>query len=146
MFDNGVGHLIEGANIDKTQNALTLTLDIHRWFGNFDIYFEPVTDAAPHTYKIEGFGHPLLFNNVVPVTRTLYLTDDRTIDPPSPRLLAIHRAIGHILHLSAAGEYIDKILRDLEKAQWEGAEVDGSTDLGRLVHLGLWLDGAINAY
>jgi hypothetical protein len=146
MFDDGVAHLIEGVNIDRPQNALTLTLEIHRWFGNFDIFFEPVPDAEPHTYSVQCFGLPLLFNSVVPVTRTLYLTADRAVDPPSPRLLAIHRAIGHILHLSGAGEYIDQILRDLEETQWEGAQPDGSTDLGRLVHLGFWLDNGIDAY
>jgi hypothetical protein len=117
----------------------------------FKIFFEPVESvggesAEPHTYRIEGFESPWVYNNVIPVTRTLYLTESRTIDPPSPRLLAIHRAIAHVLHLSAAGDYIDKILDDLEAIRGQGAQTNGSTDLGRLVHLGLWLDGAIDAY
>lgn len=76
------------------------------------------------------------------MARTLFLTDDGTVDPPSPRPLAIHRTIARILHLSAAGEYIDKVLRDMREAGEQGVQADGSTDLGRLVHLGLWLDGA----
>ncbi|KAK4154842.1 hypothetical protein C8A00DRAFT_42457 [Chaetomidium leptoderma] len=146
MFDDGVTHLIEGTDIDRPRNALTLTLAMHRWFGDFKIFFEPVPAAPePHTYSIKGLGYPALFKNLVPITRTLYLTDNRTIEPPSPRLLAIHRAIAHILHLSAAGEYIDKILDDMEGTRGQGVEADGSTDLGRLVHLGLWLDGAVGA-
>jgi hypothetical protein len=72
--------------------------------------------------------------NPLPPTRTLYLSENRTIEPPSPRLLAVHCAIAHILHLSAAGAYIDRILQDAEE---HGIRADGSTELGRLVALGL---------
>ncbi|KAH6629960.1 hypothetical protein B0J18DRAFT_419783 [Chaetomium sp. MPI-SDFR-AT-0129] len=142
MFDHGVGPLIDGVDIDRPYNALTLTRDIHGLFGEFSIYFEPVPDAAPHTYRIQSFDPSAILGGLdLPITRTLFLTDDRTIDPPSARLLAIHSAIARILHLSAAGSYIDSILWDMEAAGEAGAEADGSTDLGRLVHLRLWLDG-----
>ncbi|KAL2194646.1 hypothetical protein P885DRAFT_42471 [Corynascus similis CBS 632.67] len=140
MFDHGVAHLIEGVDIDRPYNALTLTHNMHDLFGNFDIYFEPVPGAEPHTYRIESFLGPI-FVGGLPVTRTLSLTDSHAIDPPSPRLLAIHCAIARILHLSAAGDYIDEILRDMEDAGEQGARADGSTDFGRLIHLGLWLNG-----
>ncbi|RSL77472.1 hypothetical protein CEP51_009042 [Fusarium floridanum] len=63
-------------------------------------------------------------------------------NPPSPRLLAIHHAIAHILYLSAAGDYIDDILRDAEE---RGAREDGSTELGHLARLGLhgWSTGEV---
>lgn len=58
-----------------------------------------------------------------------------SIDPPSSRLLALHCAIAHILHLSAAGDYIDKLLREMDG---QGAcAADGSTELDRLLRLGL---------
>lgn len=81
----------------------------------------------------------------LPVTRTLFLAEDRLIDTPSPRLLAIHRAIAHILHLSGAGEYIDRILRDFEE---KGVQADGSTDLGRIVNLRYsgWVDGVVDVH
>ena len=118
-----------------------MTNHFHQLFGDFDIYFEPTADQIQHTYKIENvqsrsiFGDPLL-----PVTRTLYLTPDHTIDPPSPRLLAIHRAIGSILHLSGAGDYTDRIIRDMDEMS---IEENGSTELGYYVSLKLagWLDG-----
>ncbi|KAK3364397.1 hypothetical protein B0T25DRAFT_62776 [Lasiosphaeria hispida] len=49
---------------------------------------------------------------------------------PSP----LHCAIAHILYLSAAGAYIDRILQDVEE---HGIQADGSTELGLLVALGL---------
>jgi hypothetical protein len=140
MFDHGVTHLIEGTDIDRPRNALTLTPAFHSLFGDFKIFFEPVQEAQqPHTYRVDSFLPPRVNRRLgLPVVRTLYLTDTRTIDPPSPRLLAVHRAIAHILHLSAAGEYIDKLLQDMDE---RGILADGSTDIGRLVQLSLsgWL-------
>ncbi|OJD20479.1 hypothetical protein ACJ73_08186 [Blastomyces percursus] len=143
MFDCDVSHLVDGVNIDRPFNAMSLTHDLHAHFGNFKVFFEPVP-GQEHTYRIDTFLPPGILQDI-PVTRTLYLTDDRSIDPPSPRLLALHRAIAHILHLSGAGEYIDNILRDMEET---GIQEDGSTELGRMVklRLGGWPDGVVDAY
>lgn len=131
MFDLGVVHLIEGTDINRPYNALTLSLEMHQSFGKYDIYFDRVPDSPPHTYHIGTFLPPGLEDHL-PVTRTLF--QHPTIDPPSERLLALHRAIAHILHLSGAGDYIDKILRDMEDGV---VREDGSTELGVLVDLAL---------
>ncbi|KAK7415185.1 hypothetical protein QQZ08_012413 [Neonectria magnoliae] len=116
---------------------------LHGFFGDFQIYFEPV-DQEPHTYRINTFIQDIM-EYEFPITRTLYLTESRTIDPPSPRLLSIHNAIAHILHLSAAGEYIDRILQDLEE---HGVREHGSTELDRFVKLRLngWSVSEVNGY
>ncbi|OJD21108.1 hypothetical protein ACJ73_07555 [Blastomyces percursus] len=143
MFDPGSLHLIEGPNIDSPRNALTLTHAAHTYFGKFAIYFDAVNDDSTdlkHTYKIQSNDFGIEFILKLPVTRTLLLSPNHTIDPPSSKLLALHRAIATILHLSAAGEYIDRIIRDSEQL-W--VRNDGSSELGRLVSLGLggWFDG-----
>lgn len=143
MFDTGIAHVIEGCEIDRSFNAISLTPTLHNLFGDFQIFFESVSTQQPHTYKIRSYLPPLLLRDpTLPVTRELYLSEDRTIDPPLPRLLAIHTAIAHILHLSAAGEYIDRLLRDQEEI---GVKADGSTELGRLVKLRLsgWIAGVV---
>ena len=83
-------------------------------------------------------------NYTFPIVRKLCESPDRDIDIPSPRLLAIHRAIALILHLSGAGEYIDHILKDMEDPMVKN---DGTTRLGYLVslRLGGWWNG-IPAY
>lgn len=143
MFDHGVLHLIEGENIDKPRNALSLSHDVHELFGEFEIFFQPVPDT-PHTYRIDTFQPPPVLRNFLPTTRTLTLAENWTIDPPSRRLLELHNSIAQILHLSAAGAYIDKVLDDLDKRV---AASDGTTELGHLValRLGGWLDGSIRA-
>lgn len=135
MFDHGIPRLIEGNEIDRPFNAMSLAPLLHTFFGGFKVFFEPVPDEC-HTYRVKTFL-PDIFPDF-PVTRTLYLSVDHAIDPPLPRLLALHCAIAHILHLSGAGEYIDKILRDMEDI---GVHEDGSTELGCLVmlRLGDWV-------
>jgi hypothetical protein len=145
MFDPSIVHLIDGSNIDRPTNAITLTAHFHKRFGDFDIYFEPTTQT-PHTYKIiPTRSHNIFREAILPVTRTFHLTDNHNIDLPSPRLLAIHRAIALILHLSAAGGYIDDILRDLDELD---VKSDGSTKLGRLIELRLggWWNGVVRVY
>jgi len=130
MFDLGVVHLIEVTEINRPYNAITLSSIMHLFFGNYKIFFKGTGDD-PHTYQIGTFLHPEVLR-LLPVTRTLFT--HLTIDPPSRRLLALHYAIAHILHLSGAGDYIDRILRDMEDGIVRG---DGSTELGVIVDLAL---------
>ncbi|KAK0707775.1 hypothetical protein B0H67DRAFT_647917 [Lasiosphaeris hirsuta] len=63
---------------------------------------------------------------IMPVWNNKDLFVHPTIDLPSERLLALHCVTAHILHLSGADDYIDKILRDMEAGVVRG---DGSTEL-----------------
>ncbi|EPE06409.1 hypothetical protein F503_02537 [Ophiostoma piceae UAMH 11346] len=135
MLDKGVVHLIEGVEIDRSTNALTLCLTHHKFFGAFDTYFDAV-EGQENTYTIKTFKRvAALIARELPVTRTLFVTENRTIDPPLPRLLAVHRAIAHILHLSGAGAYIENVLRDIEH---NVVRSDGTTNLAPMIHLSLW--------
>ena len=114
MFDPGIIHLIDRPKIGSPMNALTLTLDYHRQFGEFKIYFEHT--GTRHQYRIDSTERsPFLRDPLLPVTQSFTLNPHRTIDPPSPRILGVHRAIGLIMNLSGAGEYIERVLRDMEE-------------------------------
>ncbi|KAF5865032.1 mitochondrial phosphate carrier protein [Aspergillus alliaceus] len=104
MFNPRTVRLISGTDIDRLMNALTLTHDLHRLFGNFEIAFEPI-DSQPQTYKIKYVNAGRIFRgHWLPVTRTLYITPGRSIEQPSIQLSELHHAIGQILHSSAAGK------------------------------------------
>jgi len=135
MFDNGVIYLIEGTDINRPRNAITLSQDMHQCFGHFDIFFERIANTPPNTYRIQTFL-PFMAGGRLPITRTLFTHP--SIDPPSERLLALHSAIGHILHLSGAGDYIQAILNDMGTGVVQN---DGSTELGVLVSLTLRMRG-----
>lgn len=137
MFEPGFSHRLDASKIDSPMNALTLTLDYHRLFGEFQICFER---TGPHQYRIGSLEqNSFLRDPLFPVTQTLNLSWSRTIDPPDHRLLGVHCAIAHIVKLSGAGKYIEKILRDMEEVDLNS---DGSTDLGDI--MGLRLDGWLN--
>ncbi|KAJ5950264.1 uncharacterized protein N7479_008677 [Penicillium vulpinum] len=137
MFEAGIGHLIDGPKIDTPMNALTLTLDNHRFFGEFQIFFEPT--GIPHQYRIDSTEQvPFLRDPLFPVTRTLTLSPGGAIDSPFSRLFQVHRAIAIIMKLSGAGDYIEKVLQDIEELN---VREDESTHLGYLtsLRLGGWL-------
>ncbi|WXC62416.1 hypothetical protein SNK03_008266 [Fusarium graminearum] len=130
MFDHRAAHLIDGVKIDRPRNALTLTRGLHTHFGSFKIFFQPDSTVL-HQYHIGTFLPPAVLNDF-PITRTL--TENSNIDLPSPQLLTIHCAIAHILQLSGAGDYIDRLLRDADEY---GIRHDGSTELYCLIGLRL---------
>ncbi|KAH1348823.1 hypothetical protein KXW65_003965, partial [Aspergillus fumigatus] len=130
MFDPDIGPLIAGPEIDSPYNALTLTHNYHRLFGEFEIYFEQKGPSTERTYVIDSTEQrPFLRDPLFPVTRELHLSPELTIDPPASKLLKVHCAIAHILKLSGAGEYIERTLREMTEIS---VSADGSTDLGRL--------------
>ncbi|KAK1142637.1 hypothetical protein N8T08_007441 [Aspergillus melleus] len=131
MFGPDIGPLIAGPEIDSPYNALTLTLNHHRLFGEFEIYFEQKDPSLGRTYTIDPTERrPFLRDSLFPVTRTLDLSPELMIDPPASKLPTVHCAIAHILKLSGAGEYIEKTLREITEVC---VSADGSTDLGRPV-------------
>ncbi|RAL06504.1 HNH endonuclease signature motif containing protein [Aspergillus homomorphus CBS 101889] len=135
MFDPGLSHRIDGPNIDSPTNALTLTLDYHRLFGEFQLLFEPT--GKPLEYRIDSLESSFLRDPIFPVTRELTLSPNHTVSPPDPRLLRVHSAIAHITP-NGAGDHIERILRDIEEVD---VKADGSTNLGYLAGLRLngWL-------
>ncbi|OJD20160.1 hypothetical protein ACJ73_08509 [Blastomyces percursus] len=56
MFAPGMIHLIEGSNIDRPANAITLSPDIHKLFGDFKFYFGALDPSThpPYTYRINS--------------------------------------------------------------------------------------------
>ena len=141
MFDSGIADLINGTDIDRPRNAITLTNQLHHLFSEFRLHFQ-ATDQ-PHTYLVDSNLPSLIKDRMFPLPRSVYLTHIGTSDPPSPRLLAVQNAISQIFHLSGAGGYIDDILHDME---YLDVKEDGSTALGHLVQLRFdgWLERAVN--
>ncbi|KAI9737170.1 MAG: hypothetical protein M1834_000763 [Cirrosporium novae-zelandiae] len=136
MFDPNLIQLINGPEIDQPRNAITLTREFRRQFDNFSIYFDPINNQ-PHTYRIDSAHHfKTLRDPIFPITRTLYLTaKQHPIDPPSPRILAFHRACVTILKLSNARSYMNQVVEALLGGDGVVISADGSSDLGRMVRL-----------
>ncbi|KAI1764703.1 hypothetical protein GGR53DRAFT_530257 [Hypoxylon sp. FL1150] len=123
IVDGGVVGLIDGADIDLPRNAFTFTTHLYDLFRRHH----------QHTYRIESLLHPAMSRGLgLPATYTFSFTGNQVIDHPSPRLLAVNRAIGHIIHLSTASSYVDRFLEDMDM---RGIRADGSTEFGRMLKL-----------
>jgi len=102
---------LKGAGVHSLDNIMTLQLDIHSWFDQLQVWFEAV-DGKENTYNICATEqahlwtckpNPIEFKSAYP-----------DLPLPNPTYLRIHAACCRVAHLSGAGEYMDKILEDLE--------------------------------
>src|SRR4051794_37061240 len=107
MFDPGIIYQVEGVNIDRPYNALTLTHDLHQRFGDLNIYFEPVPNAgAPNTYIIGLHYHsacPNVQRNLLILPCTNSLPQRPPLHPHSRYLLCAHETARKSRYLSASG-------------------------------------------
>ncbi|KAF5372029.1 hypothetical protein D9615_008120 [Tricholomella constricta] len=102
---------VNGNDINRLENVMTLSLDEHKKFGGFDIWLEPL-EGQQNAYKL-GKANP--FASSLPAGTIIQFTDNQTQLPlPDPRYLALHAACAKIAHASGAAETIDAYLRDLE--------------------------------
>lgn len=92
---------------DAPYSMLTLDMDRHVDFRSMIISFVPV-EGPDDTYNIETLD--ILDRHHFPIERTLESDPHGLVEPPSPRLLAIHRACCSILHFSGAGRMIQQML------------------------------------
>ena len=121
---------LNGSNIHRLSNILTLSLDIHCWFDDLKIWLEPL-GVRPLFLPFIFFIHVLGLNKenryrlraVDPrlIRRFPEIIEFRSHHPdiplPNPRYLALHAACSEVANLSGAGDYIEKTLRELEEIQ-----------------------------
>jgi hypothetical protein len=120
------------ADVNCEDNIMTMFQPLHSEFSRFRIIFEWVGPGDRYNYKTFRDFH----NTITPFLPrdgffTLHSYDSR-FPLPHRNLLAMHAAIGNILHATGAGERIEKILQDLEGAS-DGLAPDGSTKISRLL-------------
>jgi len=102
---------LNGADIHSLDNIMTLQHDIHSWFDKLQLWFEAVDDKE-NTYNICATDEiALLSCKANPI---VFKSTHPDLPLPDPVYLRIHAAICRVAHLSGAGEYMDKILEDLE--------------------------------
>lgn len=113
-------------SINETRNAMTLSFDLHKFFGLFYFAFEAT--GRPHTYRLKNYD-PSLINNL-PSMITFECHDSQHA-LPSPELLKVHAIIARILHASGLADYIDELVRD--RGQTAVLAKDGSSDIAALL-------------
>lgn len=130
-------------------NAPTLVSNVYPAFNAFKLAFEPTasvyrTDNRKFKYLILLQTGDNRYRCVSYVDsrwqynyihgRTIHMRDHGTRVPlPSRALLQFHAAIARVLHLTGAGELIDRVQRDRDEIRVLAQ--DGSTDVVRMVQM-----------
>ncbi|KAL2822244.1 hypothetical protein BDW59DRAFT_163837 [Aspergillus cavernicola] len=111
----------------KQQHGLVMAEGLRRQFELFHFVLEAT--KIPNSYRFREFqGPPRSCPNHLPPDRVVTLTNHEGRYPvPSPRLLAVHAAIGNILHLRFLGEKTEELERNLaadvdRECEYEGRE------------------------
>lgn len=145
MFLPGLSTILEGSLIDTPANAMILASDIHDEFGKLLCYLEEVPDCPNcYTFKTTS-GAAELLPGLYPKTEVITLVNHepegtRVADLPSACLLKLHAACCKMMEMAGAGEYVERVLEDMERMQEEGTLAgDGSSDIGMVLRMkGLW--------
>lgn len=143
MFDTGVSTELEGSRIDTPSNAIILANDLHQQFGQLQCYFEEV---APNTYTFCRTRHAAILPPILdPMAERISFENHepagtRWADLPSARLLRLHAACCKMMDMAGAAEYVEFVIRDLERLELDGTLAnDGSSDIGMVLRMkGLW--------
>ncbi|CDO74379.1 hypothetical protein BN946_scf184816.g2 [Trametes cinnabarina] len=105
---------VQGANLHRLENILTLDMRIHHMFDKLKLWFEAV-EGQPNCYNIElapSLGRPPFIPR-----RVQFVSHHPGLPLPSPRYLEVHAACCRIAHMSGAAEYLDLIYRRMEELQ-----------------------------
>lgn len=103
---------LNGNKIHRLENVLTLDKSVHDFFDTLELWFEPVK-GIPNTYTLHAprSGYIKAYWKR---TVTFTTPDSVKLPVPSPEYLAIHATCCKVAYLSGAGEYIERILREME--------------------------------
>jgi len=105
-----VAYELNGADIHRLENVMTLAIHVHDAFDQLELWLEATNVANQYTVRANNPGTL----TTLPETVTFHAQGNLPL--PDPRYLALHAACAKVAHLSGAGEYIDTIDRDLDTA------------------------------
>ncbi|KAG8925239.1 hypothetical protein FRC00_004177 [Tulasnella sp. 408] len=105
---------LNGPDIHRVENVLTMCESAHKLFDQLQLWFE-ATDV-PNTYNIctNNKGNFALVDSPVPRQVTFESTNT-SISLPNSHYLRIHAACAKVARLSGAAEYLETILNEWEE-------------------------------
>jgi len=124
------GDELDGAQIHKLSNILTLDVSLHTNFDRLDLWLE-VDPAQAHTYRICGLQNVI---RDLPATVT-FTSQHPSYELPDPRYLKMHAACCRVAHMSGAAGYVADILDDLDEGGTRVLSEDGLS--GKLLDFAL---------
>ncbi|KIO31730.1 hypothetical protein M407DRAFT_124227 [Tulasnella calospora MUT 4182] len=99
---------LNGNNINRPENGITLEHSMHQFFGSLSICFEPT--IQPDIDTVLRWA-PALF---LPLPGTVSFVTRNLIPVPDPRYLALHAACAKVVHASGMAKFLSDVIEDLE--------------------------------
>ncbi|KAG7088777.1 hypothetical protein E1B28_012743 [Marasmius oreades] len=116
---------LNGSNIYRAENVLTLDIGTHYFLDNLYISLEPVQDT-PHTYNLHTYSEKNKHRQYrVPQRVTFTDHSNGKTAMPDRRYLQLHHICAKVLHLSGALKVVKKFEWEMERL--EGLAADGSS-------------------
>ncbi|KAF8573903.1 hypothetical protein K439DRAFT_1399426 [Ramaria rubella] len=105
---------LNGADVHRLENILTLEGGVHEMFDSLYLWFEATADNVPNSYHVcstdpefvQDISSPVIFTSTHP-----------GLPLPDPRYLALHAACAKVAHVSGAGQYVESVYRDMDSAE-----------------------------
>ncbi|KAG8938888.1 hypothetical protein FRC04_007344 [Tulasnella sp. 424] len=128
---NVITESLNGPNIHRVENALTMCQIVRELFDRLELWFE-ATDV-PNTYRMCS-NNPATFKLALPPIppKVTLRSTNSSIALPRSDYLRIHAACAKIAHLSGAAEYFQTILKEWEERPVLASD-GGSADVLRFL-------------
>ncbi|KAH7906895.1 hypothetical protein BJ138DRAFT_1117169 [Hygrophoropsis aurantiaca] len=97
---------LNGSGLHRLENIMTLCYDKHDSFDKLRLWLDSTVSRTPRTPYFELGYQKLTFTTDDPVNYPL----------PNPEYLRHHAAAARVAYMSGAGEYIERVLTDMEMA------------------------------
>jgi len=125
--------LLGSETLNSPRNAMLLAPLVHKRFDRLDLWLTPFEasgyvlnlctwvyrrlqdhrEVIPDKYKI-NYVRGIWHFRASATFQTYTLSNNKKIEPPSPKLIALHAACAKIAHMSGAAEHLEETFRDTE--------------------------------
>jgi len=106
---------LDGDNINRIDNVVTLGLEEHSRFRNLDTWLTEI-EGQPNTYRMCKADW-VLDRVLVAGQIITFHTTDPNLPVPNPRYPALHAACARVINACGITNHIDQILSDMEELQ-----------------------------
>ncbi|KXG45690.1 uncharacterized protein PGRI_034570 [Penicillium griseofulvum] len=118
-------------DVNRIDNVMMMVSPLHREFGRFSFVLEETSVSGRYRVKIfPRFRN--IYQPLMPDFTTVASHDPR-YPAPNKSLLAVHAAVGNILHATGRGELIAKTIQHLGGNGGHALAKDGSTNVEELL-------------